>query len=489
VSQRADVNAEAAASSSSALAAGTITSFYRTGSAIRPSAEPVESTEASKPISVMALLDSATLALPDTIGFKHQDYKIKFSADMIGPPSIGTQVGGYYGSGVYGGSYIAFSDMLGNHNIMLAGNVNGSISDGSFYTGYSFLKKRANFGFSLQQLPFYRYYGGDYMTLNIDGQPQDVAANVFVRDVIRSATGFLSYPLSTFQRIELGMSAVAYKSDVLYQGRYVATGEPLDYSQHIEDMSYLQPMAALVFDNSLFGWTGPIYGTRYRVQYSQTIGNFEFNEALLDFRNYWNFKQSLVFATRITALTRFGKDSERSLGYWGGPYYIRGYDANSYDLDGEHCLNSRSTGSTLSLSQCPLRDQLIGSSAAFMNVELRVPIIKELQIGLLGSFPPVDLVTFFDGGVAWDQQVCVRTSALDPRRCDGENAQDVHVVWERKNDQDPYLWREPVFSYGAGLRINVFYAVLRLDYAVPLSRSDRSGFRDGIFSISFGPSF
>ena len=36
-----------------------------------------------------------------------------------------------------------------------------------------------------------------------------------------------------------------------------------------------------------------------------------------------------------------------------------------------------------------------------------------------------------------------------------------------------------------GLRINVFYTVLRLDYAFTPNRSDRSG----KFSLSFGPSF
>jgi hypothetical protein len=61
----------------------------------------------------------------------------------------------------------------------------------------------------------------------------------------------------------------------------------------------------------------------------------------------------------------------------------------------------------------------------------------------------------------------------------------MHVVWDRKPGQDPYLYREPLFSYGVGLRINVFYTVLRLDYAYALNRPDRKG----VFSIGFGPSF
>jgi len=46
-----------------------------------------------------------------------------------------------------------------------------------------------------------------------------------------------------------------------------------------------------------------------------------------------------------------------------------------------------------------------------------------------------------------------------------------------------------VFSYGVGIRMNVFYTILRLDYAVPVNRPDRQGWREGIFSVSFGPSF
>jgi hypothetical protein len=461
-----------------------VTSFYRNGGSFRPSAQALEPAQVQQPVSVVALLDSATLALPDTVSFTHRDYKVKFTPDMIGRPTIGAQVGGYYGNGVYGGSYIALSDMLGNHNILVAGNINGSLSDASFFAGYNFLKTRANFGFSMEQIPLYRYYGSDYMQLNIDGQAQEVAASVFMRDVIRTASAYVSYPFSTFQRLEFGASGVYYKSDVLYRGRNLRTGEPLDHSERVDDLSYLQPMAAVVFDNSLFGWTGPIYGRRYRLQMSRTVGNFGYTEGLLDFRNYLNYKQTVVFASRVTALTRYGRDADRFAVYWGGPYYIRGYDGNSFDLDGDECERSRNANSE-SLSPCPVRDQLIGSSAAFMNLELRVPIIKQLQIGFLGTFPPVDLVTFFDGGVAWDSEICLRTSIRDPQICEPSAARPVKVVWKREEGQDPYLWRQPLFSYGAGLRLNVFYAVLRLDYTIPANRPDRRG----IFSVSFGPSF
>jgi hypothetical protein len=63
------------------------------------------------------------------------------------------------------------------------------------------------------------------------------------------------------------------------------------------------------------------------------------------------------------------------------------------------------------------------------------------------------------------------------------------VVWRRAPEDDPYLVRAPVYGYGVGLRLNVFYTVLRLDYTLAGSRPERRALTDGILSLSFGPSF
>src|SRR5690606_10042398 len=178
-----------------------ITSYYRTEdgefrvSAVRPAGEP----DAPPPVSVMALLDSAALALPDTTSFELRDYKAKLTPDIIGRPSVGAEVGGYYGNGVYGGSYISLSDMLGNHNLMIAGSINGSLSDASVMTGYTFLKRRTNLSTQLWQVPLYRYLGSGYYPLPIGNREREVAANVFLRDVIRGGQVGLAYPFSTFR--------------------------------------------------------------------------------------------------------------------------------------------------------------------------------------------------------------------------------------------------------------------------------------------------
>jgi Tol biopolymer transport system component len=465
---------------------GFVSSYYRNTEGLFRRSENAPVVEnAPAPVSVMALLDSAALALPDTLAFEHRDYKAKLTPDLIGRPSIGAEAGGYYDNGVYGGSYISLSDMLGNHNLLVSGSINGSFSDASFYGGYTFLKRRANLHAALWQMPLYSYLGGGYFNLDVRGEERPVAANVYRRDVIRGIQLGVSYPFSMYKRLELNATGVDYSSQVLYRGLDMYTYEPLEVDQEVDGLTYVQPEIALVHDNSLFGWTGPIMGRRYRAQISRTIGDLSFNEAMLDFRNYTNYKQRIVLATRLTALTRFGGDAQRFGLFWGGPYYIRGYDYNSFDAGATECTASRNFGNETSISRCPVRDQLVGASAAFLNAEVRFPLFTELQVGFVGAFPPVDAVAFFDGGAAWDAHVCSTYDYRNPDGCAVGEKQNVSLVWDRKPGQDPYLVREPLFSYGLGLRINVFYTVVRVDYAWPVNRPDRSG----ILSFSFGPSF
>jgi len=455
-------------------------SYYREGDAFRGSATaPVTAATATRPVSVKALLDSAMLALPDTSSFAFEDYRVKFSPDLVGRPSIGASVGGYYGNGLYGSSYITLSDMLGNHNIVAAASLNGSLADASFYSGYTFLKTRANVGAAISQTPLYRYVGSGLVPLDIDGSVRDAAVNVFRRDLVRSAQLLISYPFSTFRRIELGANGVLYGSDMLYRGIDRATGDVVREDERLGGFAYMQPLVALVFDNSLHGWTGPVYGRRYRLQLSRTFGELRFTELLADVRNYWNVEQKVILASRLVGLMRSGADADRFALFWGGPYYLRGYDGGSFDLDSNECIESRVVDG---LSPCPVRDQLIGSSFALANLEVRVPVITELQIGFLGTFPPVDAVLFADAGMAWDTSVCGAAEMLRPTDC--ESPSPVDRVWQRQAGQDPVLFRQPLMSWGLGLRINVFYTVLRLDYAFPLNRPRRS-----VFSLSFGPSF
>ncbi|MBI4538952.1 MAG: PD40 domain-containing protein [Gemmatimonadetes bacterium] len=459
-------------------------SFYRAAEGgFRPSeALPVASGRG--PLSVASLLDSAALALPDTSDFTLADYAVKFSPDIVGRPVIGAQVGGYYGNGVYGGSMIALSDILGNHNLFLAGSINGSLSDAAFLTSYAYVRHRTNVFAGIQQVPLYRFLGSE---LFVDPANRLGRRDVFVRDVIRQAAVGVSYPFSVFRRLEFSMTGASFSRDLVSQGFY-GNGEGFRDTERLDDIAYAQPAAAIVFDNTLFGWTGPILGRRYRFEVARTMGGLSFTEGLADFRNYVNLGNKLVFATRFVTLARVGTDADEFTLYWGGPYFIRGYDGGSFDFgdaDSECRRSQAAVWPNPPLSPCPVRDQLIGSSVALFNSEVRFPLVSELQISFLGSFPPVEGLVFFDGGLAWNNEICLDVGLREwGSGC--EVSQKVTVVWDRPPGADPYLVREPVFSYGMGVRMNLFYTVLRIDYSRPLNRPFRRG---GLWSVSFGPSF
>ena len=60
------------------------------------------------------------------------------------------------------------------------------------------------------------------------------------------------------------------------------------------------------------------------------------------------------------------------------------------------------------------------------------------------------------------------------------------LVWSRPPGADPYRVRQPLSTVGAGIRLNIFYNIFRIDYSYPLNRPYRSS---GIWSLSFGPTF
>ena len=84
------------------------------------------------------------------------------------------------------------------------------------------------------------------------------------------------------------------------------------------------------------------------------------------------------------------------------------------------------------------------------------------------NFPPVEASFFFDVGVVFTRGL-------------------TKLVWDRKPGQDIVLYREPLTSYGASLRLNLFFAILRIDYTIPRDRG--RAFSDGMWTVAFGEMF
>jgi outer membrane protein assembly factor BamA len=153
-----------------------------------------------------------------------------------------------------------------------------------------------------------------------------------------------------------------------------------------------------------------------------------------------------TLATRLLHYGRYANDGEDDrlqplfLGY---PGLVRGYSYGSFD--GSECDPTPADPSS-----CPVFDQLLGSRMAVANVELRFPLFGVLGIGsgYYGAFP-IEFLAFGDAGLAWD--------TLNEPSIFGSGT------------------RDPVFSAGAGLRVNLLgFAVAEVSLARPFDRPGKN---------------
>src|SRR6185369_17879627 len=99
-----------------------------------------------------------------------------------------------------------------------------------------------------------------------------------------------SYPLNRFTRFELGAGFNNIDRSRLYIRReitgLVAKQFDRDSTRREPTLNYIDAQFAYVSDNTLFGYTGPLLGRRYRLQVSPVVGSFNWVEYLADYRRY-----------------------------------------------------------------------------------------------------------------------------------------------------------------------------------------------------------
>jgi hypothetical protein len=446
-------------------------SVYRAPTGFRPSAapQPAESLSAPGVISVRQLLDSASLALPDTTEFTQRPYKVRFTPDYVARPTVGYQRDNF-GRGFFGGTAVSLSDMLGNRTIVLSGSVNGRISEAQFLGVYVNQSRRFNWAGGFSQEPLYFYAGSRWDRRDYGGLGGLDSADVFTtairRFVIRDGFVESYYPFSRFSRAELGLHAVNITDATLQleTGFDALSGQFLGQNYITEEgpsISYLQPSLALVHDNSLFGYVGPFAGSRSRLQVSPAFGTWQFTAGLVDYRRYL-YLRPFTLAVRGLMFGRYGRDAERFPVFLGTTELLRGYTYGSF-RDNECIADPGSNSQT----GCAELDQLIGSKVAVANVELRFPLTRSLVLGFLPiGFPPIEAALFYDVGIAWSEG-----SIIKGHRDAGEN---------------PVLVRAPLKSWGSSIRVNMLgLMILRFDYTKPIDRPLKKSY----WTISLGPTF
>ena len=416
------------------------------------------------PISIARILDSMQFNAPDTTEFTFKPYKVVLEPEYVTRPTIG-YTRDNFGRGLTGSASIVLGDMLGNHRLGFAASLNGRLPETFFMAQYVNLSRRLNWALGISQEPYFFYEGS-----GIEPGPRPGEATYITslrRIVQRQASAVGYYPFSRFRRLELGMAFVNIDDDrQLYREFFdpltgIITAEPTLESVSLQSANFVQPSAALVYDNSIFGAVGPWLGRRSRFEIAPRVGSWSFATITGDYRRYDRLVGPIVFATRLMYYGQHGRDETRFRFYGGSPELIRGYTSGSFGRN--ECLQSVSGPS---FTGCAEADQLVGTRIAVFNAELRFPLLYGGMGFLPQGFPAFEGALWWDTGMVWE-------GGLD-------------VTLSRKPGQDPSLVRSPLRSYGVGLRANLLnLLILRLDYARPI---DRSGL-DHLWTLSLGPTF
>jgi Tol biopolymer transport system component len=416
---------------------------------------------------------------------KNEKYRPQFKLDYLASSGVGIGVNSMYGAGLASGIQGVFSDILGRNQMFVGASVNGEIYDSGAQFAFINQSHRWNFGVGFSHIPYqYGFYNERIVPVTIGNQTIQAIEvdNDIIRNFQDAVQVFTSYPFSKVMRAEFGAGASynyfrvdryynTYDANGYYingaSGHYKVSNDEESQQVGINLKSYAlyQFNTALVGDNSVFGVTGPLNGYRYRLGAEFNFGTYQFIAPTIDLRKYVRVKP-VTFAARFYGYGRFGnQDAINKLYplYLGYPFYIRGYEANSF----YNSNNASTNGFTI--------DQLSGNRIAFANFEVRLPFTGPEKLAQVKSklfFS--DLNLFFDAGLAWNGGDQIKfESSLKQIGVDALN----NPVYENV--------RIPATSLGISLRVNVFGAfILEPYYAFPFQRSDVS---KPVFGLNFTP--
>jgi hypothetical protein len=414
------------------------------------------------PSRVMAYLEDPDTALEPVGIFTAEEgevYRPGLSLDYITQPTVGAGVD-QFGTFATGSIAAFFSDMLGNRNLGVAVLAQGGLRDIGGQFVYQNLENRWNWGVGAGRIP-YQLFDFPYQRIGESGAREYVIPRIWLYQ--SQSFGLASYPLNQSRRFDLAAGVNRYSFRVeediftinnfgqIVDQRRVAVREGIP-----EPITLFEGSAAYVGDNSFFGFTSPIRGSRFRLEAGYTFGTLEYASATADYRRYMNPTTNLTFAFRGVHFGRYGaelSDPERRRGvaqdiYLGRENLIRGYASHTFDQFRE-CQDT-----TDELQFCPAYERLLGQRVVVANAEVRVPLIGTDRLGLVDfGFIPTELALFADAGFAWSE------------------GDSYSLEFSRDSNA-----RVPVFSAGVTSRFNILGAmILEIYYAFPFQRPEKGG--------------
>ncbi|MEZ5317493.1 MAG: BamA/TamA family outer membrane protein [Vicinamibacterales bacterium] len=374
---------------------------------------------------------------------------------------VGQQAGvatSSFGTYFTGGIVLQFSDVLGEHLLNVGIAANGGVKDIGGSASYLNRTRRWNWGVFGERLPIASGAAGAGF-VDVNGQTVFQQQTLIFRETYTQVGGLVAYPFSRTMRVEFNTAwrHIGFDEELRTTNFDPVTGQILsDMKENLPTNDAIQLFgggAALVRDATTFGATGPVVGQRFRFEVAPNVGDLHMTNVTADFREYLMPKQPVTFALRLLHVARYGaggEDSRLTPLFLGYSTLIRGWDSGTFRA-GE--CTPTTNGS------CPEFDRLLGSRLLVFNGEVRVPAVGlftgRLDYGLL----PVELMAFYDAGVAW-------TRDETPTFAGGDRS-----------------W---VASAGFGARVNFLgFAVGEFNLAHPINRPGRGW----IFVFNLRPGF
>jgi Tol biopolymer transport system component len=368
--------------------------------------------------SAVARLPKITNNLDEEGKYKVSKYKLNFTPDIIyGNAGYDT----FYG--VTGNTVMAFSDLLGNHQIVFVTNLQLDLKNSDYGLQYLYLPNRVDFGIS-------GFHSARFVIIN------DQYGGSLYRFRTYGVDLLASYPLDRFNRMDFGLNW------------YNISRENLDIlDDPVQRRTVIVPSFGYTHDTSLWGFISPVNGTRYTVNVFGTpkIGNngLSFVNVTGDYRNYVRLGRNYSLALRLAGGGSFGRNPQK--------FIIGGVDNwINRTFEGDYVPLENAEDYIFLQAGLPLRgynyNARIGSRYGLFNFEFRYPLFAFLQAGPL----PIGVqsfggVIFFDMGSAWNKER--------------------EFVAFTHNAEGNLVTRDLLMGMGTGARIYFIGFLLRFDVA------------------------
>ena len=398
-----------------------------------------DTTNVPPPISQIELFDNE-----DSEGnYIPRRYKLNFSPDLVyGAASYNTFFG------VEGSTVLAFSDMLGDHQIVFQTNLLIDLKNSDYGISYYYLPGRIDWGFNaFHNAKFLRVSDTTYLYRDYRFRTWGVGA-------------LASYPIDRFNRVDLSLMWLNLSREDLY-----------DASNLPQNRSFVLPWISYVNDNSLWqgGWFGPNNGSRFNFTF---YGTPKFNNDGIDiqtftsdYRSYHKVGKEFIFAYRFSGGLSIGRNKQNFL--LGGTEGWMNYHLATSEIPIVNVEDFAFLTQVLPLRGYEYAQQ-IGTKFAVANMEFRFPLLKYLIFGALPiGFANILGTAFLDMGSAWSNEKGWKAFGSDPN--DGST-----------------VTKDFLMGTGLGTRLFLFGLPIRFDVAW---RFRVGSFSEPYYYLAIGPDF